>query len=221
MKKAFCIFFAAMTFCSIASKAQIEELKPWTDVIVDDRDPSKWKWDKTEGTRFSIRGDFDGDGFSENLYEAATTLFSDNDELTPLKLDTDLGVYFLINEGDLDGDGGDEISFMSVYRDFSNLNYFRIWTYKDTKWKELFCVYVHEYDCPNYQAQRPEELFTHQWKRKNNYNMNKVVLKVHDGVVDVIGFHPCERYAIEHIKLVGKTATKREWGVIIQPRDED
>ena len=80
---------------------------------------------------------------------------------------------------------------------------------------------VHEYDCPNYKVSEPHEMFTHQWKRKNGYNMNKVVLKVCDGVVDVIGIHPCERYAIEHIKLVGKTATKREWGVIIQPREEE
>ncbi len=211
----------ALGFGSIVSVAQTEQLKPWTDVVFDDRDPSAWKWNKNESSRFSIRGDFDGDGFSENLYESATVLFSDNDELTPLKLDGDLGVYFLINEGDLDGDGGDEISFMTVYRDFSNLNYYRIWTYKDTKWKELFCVLVHEFDCPNYKPTKPEEMFTHQWKRKNGYNMNKVVLKVHDGVVDVIGLHPCERYAIEHIKLVGKTATKREWGTIVQPRDEE
>lgn len=221
MKKGLCFLLALLGFCNIVLLAQSEELKPWTDVIIDQRDHSQWKWNKTDASRFSIRGDFDGDGFSENLYESATTLFSDNDELTPLRLDGDLGVYFLINEGDLDGDGGDEISFMTVNRDFSNLNYFRIWTYKDTKWKELFCVLVHEYDCPNYKAVEPHELFTHQWKRKNGYNMNKVVLKVCDGVVDVIGIHPCERYAIEHIKLVGKTATKREWGVIIQPREEE
>lgn len=220
MKKLY-FLLVIVAFCSIATKAQTEALKPWTDVIVDDRDPSQWKWNKTKASRFSIRGDFDGDGFSENLYEGATTLFSDNDELTPLKLDGDLGVYFLVNEGDLDGDGGDEISFMTVNRDYSNLNYFRIWTYKDTKWKELFCVLVHEYDCPNYKPQKPEEMFTHKWKQKNGYNLNKVVLKVYDGVVDVIGLHPCERYAIEHIKLVGKTATKREWGLIIQPREEE
>lgn len=220
MKKLY-FLLVIVAFCSIAVKAQTEALKPWTDVIVDDRDPSQWKWNKTEASRFSIRGDFDGDGFSENLYEGATTLFSDNDGLTPLKLNGDLGVYFLVNEGDLDGDGGDEISFMTVNRDYSNLNYFRIWTYKDTKWKELFCVLVHEYDCPNYKPQKPEEMFTHKWKQKNGYNLNKVVLKVYDGVVDVIGLHPCERYAIEHIKLVGKTATKREWGLIIQPREEE
>lgn len=215
------VLLVVVAFCGFAAKAQSEALKPWTDIIVDDRDPSQWKWNKTEASRFSIRGDFDGDGFSETLYEGATTLFSDNDEITPLKLDGELGVYFLVNEGDLDGDGGDEISFMTVNRDFSNLNYFRVWTYKDTKWKELFCVLVHEYDCPNYRPQKPEEIFTHKWKQKNGYNLNKVVLKVCDGVVDVIGLHPCERYAIEHIKLVGKTATKREWGLIIQPRAEE
>ncbi|HIW86649.1 MAG TPA: hypothetical protein IAC47_00020, partial [Candidatus Onthomorpha intestinigallinarum] len=81
-------------------------------------------------------------------------------------------------------------------------------------------VQVHEYDCPNYRPSNAEEEFTHEWKRKNGYNMNKVVLKLHDGVVDIIGIHPCERYAIEHIKLVGKTAAKREWGTIIQPRSD-
>ena len=90
-------------------------IKPWTDVIVNNLTPSEWKWNKTNSTRFGIRGDFDGDGFEENLYESATKIFSDNDEITPLDLDTDLGVYFLVNEGDLDGDGGDEISLMCVY----------------------------------------------------------------------------------------------------------
>ena len=133
MKKGLCFIVALVGLCDVVLLAQSEELKPWTDVIIDQRDPSQWKWNKTDASRFSIRGDFDGDGFSENLYESATTLFSDNDELTPLRLDGDLGVYFLINEGDMDGDGGDEISFMTVNRDLSNLNYFRIWIYKDTK----------------------------------------------------------------------------------------
>ena len=118
MKKGLCFIVALVGLCDVVLLAQSEELKPWTDVIIDQRDPSQWKWNKTDASRFSIRGDFDGDGFSENLYESATTLFSDNDELTPLRLDGDLGVYFLINEGDLDGDGGDEISFMTVNRDF-------------------------------------------------------------------------------------------------------
>ena len=92
MKKGLCFIVALVGLCDVVLLAQSEELKPWTDVIIDQRDPSQWKWNKTDASRFSIRGDFDGDGFSENLYESATTLFSDNDELTPLRLDGDLGV---------------------------------------------------------------------------------------------------------------------------------
>ena len=117
MRKGLYILLIAICSLQFVAKAQQEELKPWIDVVMDERDPSQWKWNKTDASRFTIRGDFDGDGFSENLYETATSIFSDNDELTPLKLAGDLGVYFLINEGDLDGDGGDEISFMIVNRD--------------------------------------------------------------------------------------------------------
>lgn len=197
-----------------------EMIKPWEDVITNNLTPSEWRWEKTSSTRFSIRGDFDGDGFEENLYEMATEIYSDNEELTPLKLDGDLGVYFLINEGDLDGDGGDEISLMTVYRDYSNINYFRIFSYTGNSWREIFNCKVHEYDCPNYKPTRPEEMFTQTYKKKNHYNMNKIVLKHVDGVVDVIASHPNGRYAIEHIKLVNKRAAKREWGTIIEPRTD-
>ena len=147
-------------------------------------------------------------------------LVSDNDELTPLKLDGDLGVYFLTNEGDLDGDGSDEIGFMTVYRDYSNINYFRIYSYTGNSWKEIFSTKVHEWDCPNFIPTRPEHQFVHVWKQKNNADKNKIVLKQHDGVVDMISLHPNGRYAIEQIKIVNKRAAKRTWGTIIQPRSD-
>lgn len=197
-----------------------EKIKPWTDVVKNTSDPASWTWNKNENTRFAIRGDWDGDGFDEMLQESATKLFSDNDDITPLNLPGDLGVFFLINEGDLDGDGGDEISFMSVNRDWSNLNVIRIWSYNGYRWREIFQTEVHIWDCPNYRPETPEESFTHQWKRKNNYSLNKVVLKKHDGVIDVIGIHPNGRYAIEEIKILDKSASKRKWGMIIQPRDD-
>ena len=83
-----------------------EKIKPWTDVVKNTSDPASWTWNKNENTRFAIRGDWDGDGFDEMLYESATKVFSDNDDITPLNLPGDLGVFFLINEEDLDGDGG-------------------------------------------------------------------------------------------------------------------
>ena len=200
--------------------ANVSELKPWRDVIMTNLTPSEWRWNKNNSTRFTIRGDFDGDGFEENLYETATQIFSDNDELTPLQLDGDLGVYFLVNEGDLDGDGGDEISLMTVYRDYTNINYFRIFSYTGNKWKEIFCTKVHEWDCPNYNPTKPEEMFVHTWKKNNKFDKNRVVLKHSDGVVDMISLHPNGRYAIEKIKIVNKRAAKREWGTIIEPRTD-
>lgn len=202
------------------AEVDVMAIKPWKDVIITNLTPSEWRWNKNNSTRFTIRGDFDGDGFEENLYETATQIFSDNPELTPLQLDGDLGVYFLVNEGDLDGDGGDEISFMTVYRDYTNINYFRIYSYTGNKWKEIFCTKVHEWDCPNYTPKLSEEMFVHTWKKKNKYDKNRVVLKHSDGVVDMISLHPNGRYAIEHIKIVNKRAAKREWGDIIEPRTD-
>lgn len=202
------------------AQSDITKMQPWTNVIVSDLAPSEWRWTKTNATRFSIRGDFDGDGFEETLFESPTELYSDNKELTPLKLDGDLGVYFLTNEGDLDGDGTDEIAFMTVYRDYTNINYIRIYSYTGNSWKEVFSCKVHEWDCPNYVPQKPEEQFTHTWKKVNHYDKNHVVLKHHDGVVDMIALHPCGRYAIEHIKIINHRAAKREWGTIIEPRTD-
>ncbi|MDR0971532.1 MAG: hypothetical protein LBM25_04020 [Bacteroidales bacterium] len=230
-------FFFIFIFCAISlfnsnklmaqeiktnqnNKEKEEKLKPWTDIIKNNADPASWKWDKDEYSRFTIRGDWDGDGFDEMLYESATKLFSDNDAITPLELPGNLGVFFLINEGDLDGDGTDEISFMSVNRDYSNLNVIRVWTYTGNRWKELFQLPVHIWDCPNYNPKTPEESFTHQWKRKNKYSLNKVVLKKHDGIIDVIGINPDGRYAIEEIKIIRKIAAKRKWGMIIQPEED-
>lgn len=197
-----------------------EKIKPWTDVVTNTSDPASWKWKKNETSRFAIRGDWDGDGFDEMLYEGDTKLFSDNKDITPLQLTGDLGVFFLINEGDLDGDGGDEISFMTVNRDFTNLNVIRVWSYTGNRWQEIFQVDAHLWDCPNYNPKTPEESFTHEWKRKNQYSNNKVVLKKHDGIIDVIGINPEGRYAIEEIKILNKDSTKRKWGKIIQPRED-
>ncbi len=197
-----------------------EKIMPWVDVVKTDLDPASWVWNKNENTRFAIRGDWDGDGFEEMLFESATTLFSDNDEITPLRLSGDLGVFFLVNEGDLDGDGGDEISFMTVNRDYSNFNVIRVWTYTGNRWRELFQVKVHIWDCPNYQPKTFQESFTHEWKKKNNFSRNKVVLKKHDGVIDIIGIHPNGRYAIEEIKIVNKVPIKRNWKQFIQPKED-
>jgi hypothetical protein len=124
------------------------------------------------GHRFSIRGDFDGDGIDETLTEHYVSQITnqetnkgyenhlDYDSLVVLtvkkrpqtfvsastkKINTLqiskahqlLGLSFLKNEGDLNGDGTDEVSYVIDYADWSSLNNCYIITYKHQKWQDL------------------------------------------------------------------------------------
>jgi hypothetical protein len=67
-------------------------------------------------------------------------LSSDNKEIDTLKIhsgDQLLGLLYLKNEGDLNGDGGDEISYVINWADWSNVNTCHIMTYNEHQWKEL------------------------------------------------------------------------------------
>ncbi|MGZ4042282.1 MAG: hypothetical protein ACXVPU_19620 [Bacteroidia bacterium] len=58
------------------------------------------------------------------------------------------GLALLHNEGDLDGNGTDEISYVIDYADWSNLNSCHIMTYTKTGWKELLKFDIHESEIP-------------------------------------------------------------------------
>lgn len=48
------------------------------------------------------------------------------------------GLYYIKNEGDLDGDGGDEISFILAWADYSTTNQCYITSYKKGIWVNLY-----------------------------------------------------------------------------------
>ena len=48
------------------------------------------------------------------------------------------GLYYIKNEGDLDGDGGDEISFILAWADYSTTNECYIISYKKGRWVNLY-----------------------------------------------------------------------------------
>lgn len=48
------------------------------------------------------------------------------------------GVFYLKNEGDLDGDGADEIGFVPEWAQMSSTNQYYIMSYKDGKWVNYF-----------------------------------------------------------------------------------
>ncbi len=54
------------------------------------------------------------------------------------------GTVHLFNEGDLTGNGADEISFMNAYLDWSGMNSLEVYTLKAGKWKHLGSASVRE-----------------------------------------------------------------------------
>jgi hypothetical protein len=60
-----------------------------------------------------------------------------------------LGLSYLKNEGDLNGDGTDEVSYVVNWADWSNLNTWHIVTYKNHKWKELYSFPIRDWQLPD------------------------------------------------------------------------
>ncbi len=60
-----------------------------------------------------------------------------------------LGLSMLRNEGDLDGDGGDEISYVVNWADFSNINTCYLMTCKDHHWQELYSFGIWDWQLPD------------------------------------------------------------------------
>lgn len=59
------------------------------------------------------------------------------------------GLAFLKNEGDLNGDGTDEISYVLDYADYSSLNSWHIATYKNNQWKDIYTFPIWDWQLPD------------------------------------------------------------------------
>lgn len=60
-----------------------------------------------------------------------------------------LGLSFLKNEGDLDGDGNDEVSYVINWADWSNMNSWNIISYKNGKWINLYSFSIRDWQLPD------------------------------------------------------------------------
>ena len=77
---------------------------------------------------------------------------SDNKLIDTLHISTNgqlLGLSYLKNEGDLNGDGTDEISYVVNWADWSNLNTWHLVTYQNKKWKELYSFQIWDWQLPD------------------------------------------------------------------------
>ena len=77
---------------------------------------------------------------------------SDNKNIDTLPISSEgksFGLAYLKNEGDLNGDGTDEISYVVNWADWSNLNAWHIMTYKNKRWRELYHFSIWDWQLPD------------------------------------------------------------------------
>jgi hypothetical protein len=77
---------------------------------------------------------------------------SDNRRIDTLHISTDdqlLGLSYLKNEGDLNGDGTDEVSYVIDWADWSSWNTWHLVTYKNKKWTELYSFPIWDWQLPD------------------------------------------------------------------------
>ena len=60
-----------------------------------------------------------------------------------------LGLSYLKNEGDLNGDGTDEVSYVVNWADWSNLNHWNLMTYRNSQWEELYSFSIWDWQLPD------------------------------------------------------------------------
>lgn len=169
-----------MTGCDNSPK----KIKPLKKMIQDTimKKPVRQNVIPIFGYRFTIEGDFDGDGKKEKLtehfisgidkketnkYESAdygdmvdmtikkkpvSFVLSDNKKVDTLRIYSGgqlFGISYLKNEGDLNGDGTDEVSYVIDWADWSNNNFWCIVTYKNHKWIELYRFQIWDWQLPD------------------------------------------------------------------------
>jgi hypothetical protein len=79
-------------------------------------------------------------------------MISDNKQIDTLKICVGYqqnGISYMRNEGDLNGDGKDDLSLVINYTDYSNTNHCSIMSYKDSKWEEIYFFNIWDWQLPN------------------------------------------------------------------------
>ena len=77
-------------------------------------------------------------------HHITTTLKSNKKSIKSLKLGVSFGTYCLINIGDNNNDGKDELAVVIAYCDFSMMNSCKIYSLCDSNWKMINHFAVHE-----------------------------------------------------------------------------
>lgn len=92
------------------------------------------------------------------------------------------GLSFLKNEGDLNDDNIDELSYVINWADFSNINTYHIFTYTNDSWTELYHFPIWEWQLPT------QDILTYNNSHNNNTtdNFTGLVTKLETNKIQVI-----------------------------------
>lgn len=85
---------------------------------------------------------------SAEIRRCQSFLLCSNPKLDTIPVSGILGPIWLKNEGDLDGDGGDEVSYVASYPQQSSVNFCRLLSFKKKQWKELYTFEIREWQIP-------------------------------------------------------------------------
>lgn len=155
-----CLMLLVLESCNGTGHSSPEAVKPLVPII---------------GHRFSITGDFNGDGIIDTLterythqgqetnkiyegieYDSLVALIALKEKQCYLEASENIdslfisgnaqlfGLVYLNNEGDLDGDGADEIGYVVHWADWSSFNTYHIASYKKKQWLEIYSFPIHE-----------------------------------------------------------------------------
>jgi|694.fasta_scaffold03165_35 hypothetical protein len=102
------------------------------------------------------------------------------------------GLALLVNEGDLDGDGGDEVGYVLDNADWSNTNTYRVATWKQGSMRVLFTFPIWDWQLPDLPDSEREYGLIGQTGRRLRAPMNSMpavdlVLPIRSGAVKVVG----------------------------------
>ncbi len=86
--------------------------------------------------------------YVNELKENYSFVSCDHKDVDTLKCSGGLGLLLLKNEGDLNGDGTDEITMVVNNADYNNANHCDLMTYKDGKWRTLYSFGIWDWQVP-------------------------------------------------------------------------
>lgn len=137
--------------------------------------------------------------------EPISFIVSDNTKIDTLYISKGgqvFGLSILKNEGDLNGDGRDEIGYLGDWADWSSMNSYHILSFTKAGWKEIYSFEARDWYAPEMPDIRPGD-----WGRPIYLNIDtvktfeRVVKKIKNGWIAAKGFEEGGAQLVDTVKL--------------------